>query len=227
MNEQIKLNRLYKSLGYRFNDSALLTQALTHRSAKKNHNERLEYLGDSVLGMVIANELFHRFNDAPEGSLTRMRSTLVKGETLAGIAREFELSDYLILGAGETKSGGHQRDSILEDAVEAVIGAIFLDSDLETCQQLILAWYASRLDALDPNYHPKDPKTRLQELLQSRQIPLPEYSVVEVSGKDHAQTFVVECTIQHGDEVFIGKGTSRRKAEQQAAQLVWEKLTHE
>lgn len=227
MNEVIKLNRLHKSIGYQFNDESLLKQALTHRSARKLHNERLEFLGDAVLGMIIAETLFQKFPDAQEGSLTRMRSSLVKGETLAEIGREFGLSDHLVLGAGEMKSGGHQRASILEDAVEAIIGAIYLDSDMATCEKLINGWYVSRVNSLDPDYHPKDPKTRLQELLQGRQMALPEYRVTHISGKDHAQTFVVECTTQHFSDVFIGRGSSRRKAEQQAAQCVLEKMNDE
>ncbi len=227
MNEEIKYKQLCKSLGYTFADRALLGQALTHRSARQKHNERLEFLGDSVLGMIVADTLYNRFPDASEGSLTRMRSSLVKGETLAEIARGFCLGDHLVLGTGEMKSGGHQRDSILEDAVEAIIGAIYIEAGVSTCERLILSWYRSRIELLDPDFHPKDPKTRLQELLQSRQLPLPEYNVVDISGKDHAQTFVVECITTEFKDVFVGRASSRRKAEQQAAQLVLERLNYE
>ncbi|MDF2178000.1 ribonuclease III [Aliiglaciecola sp. CAU 1673] len=218
---------LYKKLGYRFADEAALELALTHRSASKQHNERLEFLGDSVLGMVIAKELYQRFPGQPEGKLTRMRSTLVKGETLAELAREFELGDLLKLGPGELKSGGFRRESILADAVEAVIGAIFLEAGLNVVNDLILTWYSERIDNLDPDEHPKDHKTRLQEILQGRRLPLPDYEVVDVKGKSHDQTFVVECRVSGLDEPVVARGNSRRRAEQQAAKMVLEKLNHE
>ncbi|WP_088332323.1 ribonuclease III [Lacimicrobium sp. SS2-24] len=218
---------LSQKLGYTFKDEAALELALTHRSASKQHNERLEFLGDAVLGMVIANELYQRFPTQPEGKLTRMRSTLVKGDTLAELGREFELGELLKLGPGELKSGGFRRDSILADAVEAIIGAIFLEAGLETVSKLILTWYATRLQKLNPNEHPKDHKTRLQEYLQGRKLPLPDYEVVEITGKSHEQTFVVECRIAELQQVVSATGNSRRRAEQQAARKVMEKLSHD
>ncbi len=219
-----KYIRLSKALGYTFNNEALLEQALTHRSAAKQHNERLEFLGDAVLGMVVADALYQAFPDVPEGKLTRMRSTLVKGETLAELAREANVGELVKLGQGELKSGGHRRSSILADAMEAVLGAIYLDAGLETVRAVILNLWDERINALNPNEHPKDNKTRLQEFLQSRRQPLPIYDVVNISGKDHAQTFDVSCTVSQVDMPVIASGNSRRKAEQQAAKLMLEKL---
>jgi ribonuclease-3 len=216
--------KLYKTLGYKFADRANLTLALTHRSAAKQHNERLEFLGDAVLGMVIAKALFSRFPAHPEGKLTRMRASLVKGDTLAEVAREFELGDLLLLGPGELKSGGFRRDSILADAVEAIIGSIYLEAGLGVCEPLILDWFDSRLAALDPETTPKDDKTRLQEYLQARKAPLPVYEVIEITGKSHDQTFFVECRVTGLSETLLGKGNSRRRAEQKAAKLAFERL---
>lgn len=217
---------LYKKLGYQFKNVEGLTLALTHRSASKKHNERLEFLGDAILGMVIANALFVRFPEQPEGNLTRMRASLVKGDTLAQLGQEFALGDVLKLGPGELKSGGHRRASILADAVEAIIGAIYLEAGLEQCQSLILSWFSSRLDKLNPDVHLKDDKTRLQEFLQGKGKPLPVYSVKDISGKSHEQVFSVECRVEGLKNVFVGTGSSRRKAEQQAASLALEKLTN-
>lgn len=216
--------KLYKILGYKFSDRANLTLALTHRSAAKQHNERLEFLGDAVLGMVIAKVLFSRFPAQPEGQLTRMRASLVKGDTLAEVAREFELGDLLLLGPGELKSGGFRRDSILADAVEAIIGSIYLEAGLAVCEPLILNWFDSRIVALDPDTAPKDDKTRLQEYLQARKAPLPLYEVVEITGQSHDQTFFVECRVKGLSETLLGKGNSRRRAEQKAAKLAFERL---
>ena len=216
------LARLCKKIGYSFSQPALLVQALTHRSAKGIHNERLEFLGDSILGFVIAEALFEKFPNHNEGELTRMRSSLVKGVTLAEIGREFGLGEYLILGPGELKSGGHRRDSILEDAVEAIIGAVYLDSDSLTCKNLILDWFSNRLTIIKPGNEQKDPKTRLQEYLQARKIPLPLYEVTHISGQSHNQQFTVRCTTSEIETEVIAKGTSRRKAEQAAAQRVLE-----
>lgn len=215
---------LSRVLGYQFADVSLLEQALTHRSAAKQHNERLEFLGDAVLGMVIANALFKKFPTVPEGKLTRMRSTLVKGDTLAELAKEARVGELLKLGQGELKSGGFRRSSILADAVEALLGAIYLEAGLETVQKVILSLWQKRINALDPNEHPKDNKTRLQEFLQSRKIPLPVYEVVNITGKDHDQTFEVTCSVETLDGIVTGVGNSRRKAEQQAAKLTLEKL---
>jgi ribonuclease-3 len=221
------VTKLSRSIGYTFNDQALLIQALTHRSAKGAHNERLEFLGDSILGFVIAECLFSKFPNEDEGDLTRMRSSLVKGVTLAEIGRDFNLGDYLILGPGELKSGGHRRDSILEDAVEAIIGAIFLDSDNEQCKKIILDWFADRLTIIKPGIGQKDPKTRLQEYLQSRKISLPLYEVIHTSGQSHNQQFTVLCTTSVIKTEVIAKGSSRRKAEQTAAQQVLELIEHD
>lgn len=219
-----KFAHLHRALGYTFSDTQLLEQALTHRSAAKKHNERLEFLGDAVLGMVIADALFAAFPSVPEGKLTRMRSTLVKGDTLAELAKEANVGELLNLGQGELKSGGHRRGSILADAMEAILGAIYLDAGLERVQSVILQLWDTRFKALDPNEHPKDNKTRLQEFLQSRKLPLPIYEVENISGKDHAQTFEVSCAVAGDDQPVRATGNSRRKAEQQAAKLMLEKL---
>lgn len=211
---------LSKNIGYCFKEPNLLIQAITHRSAKGIHNERLEFLGDSILGFVIAEALFEKFPKHDEGDLTRMRSTLVKGVTLAEVARSFQLGEYLILGPGELKSGGHRRESILEDAIEAIIGAVYLDSNISVCKTLILSWFADRLETIKPGYEQKDPKTRLQEYLQGRKIPLPLYDVIDTSGQSHNQQFTVRCSTQVIDHEVIAKGTSRRKAEQEAAEQV-------
>ena len=216
----ITINRLSKKIGYSFTQPELLIQALTHRSAKGQHNERLEFLGDSILGFVIAEALFDKFPTHDEGDLTRMRSSLVKGVTLAELGRDFSLGEHLILGPGELKSGGHRRESILEDAIEAIIGAVYLDSDIGRCKQLILTWFAQRLNAIKPGNEQKDPKTRLQEYLQGRKIPLPVYDVIDTTGQSHNQQFTVRCVTEVINCEVIAKGTSRRKAEQSAAQQV-------
>ncbi len=218
------VERLERRLGYNFQDSALLSRALTHRSVGSNNNERQEFLGDSILGFVIAEALFQQFSKTPEGQLSRMRSQLVKGQTLAEIAREFELGDCLNLGEGELKSGGFRRDSILADAVEAIIGAIYLDSDLDTCRNCILSWFGARLEKIEPEMVTKDNKTRLQEYLQGRGLALPEYDVVETKGPLHDQTFVVQCKVSPLNSPIVGEGSNRRKAEQEAAALVLAEL---
>jgi len=216
--------RLSKKLGYTFNDQTLLIQALTHRSAKGSHNERLEFLGDSILGFIIAETLYEQFPKQDEGELTRMRSSLVKGVTLAEIARDFNLGEFLILGPGELKSGGHRRDSILEDAVEAIIGAVYIDSDIYTCKDLVLSWFEQRLSVIKPGQEQKDPKTRLQEYLQGRKIPLPQYEVIDTTGQSHNQEFTVRCTTKELSIDVTTKGTSRRKAEQAAADKVLKEI---
>ena len=218
------LKILQKKLGYTFNDEAMLVRALTHRSAGSRHNERLEFLGDSLLSMVIADALFHRFPKVNEGDMSRMRATLVREKTLAELAREFELGEYLILGPGELKSGGFRRESILADAVEALIGAVYLDADIGQMQTMLLAWYEDRLNGIQPGIDQKDPKTRLQELLQGKRKPLPTYTVVNVIGEAHNQKFTVHCQIEGVPEPVIGLGTSRRKAEQSAAEHALEVL---
>ena len=208
--------RLVTTLGHSFSNDQLLTTALTHRSHGGEHNERLEFLGDSLLNLIIAEALFKRFPKEPEGALTRMRSTLVKGETLALVATQFGLGDHLRLGGGELKSGGYRRDSILADAVEAIIAAIYLDAGMEVCRERVLSWFAERLAAVTPAQQ-KDAKTRLQEFLQSRGEPLPNYEVVQVSGKAHQQTFTVRCTINLWPQPVEATDSSRRGAEQRAA----------
>ncbi|USD65655.1 ribonuclease III [Vibrio sp. SCSIO 43136] len=217
---------LERKLGYQFNDAELIHLALTHRSANSKHNERLEFLGDSILSFVIADDLYHRFPKVNEGDMSRMRATLVRGNTLAELGREFVLGDYLKLGPGELKSGGFRRDSILADAVEAIIGAIYLDSDIEQVRKIILAWYASRLESIQPGVSQKDPKTRLQEFLQGRRKPLPVYSVTKIKGEAHNQEFTVTCEVTGIEEPVVGKGSSRRKAEQAAAETALGLLTN-
>ncbi|MCL1079241.1 ribonuclease III [Parashewanella spongiae] len=217
-------DRLLRTLGYKFKNDKLLTQALTHRSASHKHNERLEFLGDSILSIVISDALYHQFPKATEGDMSRMRATLVRGDTLAVIGQEFGLGEYLHLGPGELKSGGFRRESILADAVEAIIGAIYLDSDLETIRQLLLDWYAVRLKEILPNVNQKDPKTLLQEHLQGLKKPLPDYRVKKIKGEAHDQTFTVECKIEKVGQPVIGVGGSRRKAEQNAAAQMLELL---
>jgi len=219
------VDKLCRSLGYDFDDQGLLQQALTHRSVGQKNNERLEFLGDAILSFVISTELYQRFSEIDEGTLSRLRASLVKGDTLAVLAREISLGDYLNLGSGELKSGGFRRASILADALEALFGAIYLDSDIATIQQVILQLFQERLDKVDPSKALKDPKTRLQEYLQSRSLPLPEYEVTDIQGKSHAQTFTVSCRIDGLDRPVIKQGSSRRKAEQAAAQEALNRLT--
>ena len=215
--KETELKRLETRIGYTFSDFALLKQALTHRSALGAHNERLEFLGDSILSFAISKDLYTRFPKVTEGDLSRMRATLVCGKMLAEIGREFVLGECLILGPGELKSGGFRRDSIIADGVEAIIGAVFLDSDIDTVAALILSWFDSRLNTIEPGISQKDPKTRLQEHLQSRKQPLPLYEVLDIKGEAHNQQFTMACVID-GIETVEGKGTSRRKAEQIAAE---------
>lgn len=211
------LDNLCRLLGYQFDDLSLLEMALTHRSANSINNERLEFLGDSILSYVITNDLYKRFPLLDEGKLSRLRASLVKGETLAELARELELGDYLRLGTGELKSGGFRRSSILADAFEALLGAIFLDSDIGTVERHILSLFDKRLATVKPESSLKDPKTRLQELLQAEHKQLPEYSVEAVAGKAHEQQFKVSCRVEGLQQVATGVASSRRKAEQAAA----------
>ncbi|WWO97970.1 MAG: ribonuclease III [Candidatus Dasytiphilus stammeri] len=220
----IMLQLLQKNIGYTFQQSLLLQQALTHRSASSKHNERLEFLGDSILSYVITNALYHLFPQVNEGNMSRMRSTLVREYTLAEIAREFNIGSYLRLGSGEIKNGGSYRESILADTIEAIIGGIFIDSNIYTVENLILIWYQSRISHLTPGEKQKDPKTRLQEFLQSQKLPLPTYLVVKVHGEAHDQIFTIRCQISGRAEMVIGMGRSRRKAEQVAAEQMLIKL---
>jgi len=216
----LPLDKLCKKIGYTFNNIALLAEAITHRSKHSINNERLEFLGDSVLGYVISSELFRCFPDATEGELTRGRAMLVKGETLAELALDMDLGEYLQLGPGELKSGGYRRKSILSDAMEAIIGAIYIDGGLDPARQHILTIYGDRLDSISLKKVTKDPKTQLQEYLQAQRSPLPQYEVIATTGSDHDQVFEVACKIDEIPKPVKGSGTSRRKAEQNAAKKV-------
>lgn len=213
-----ELDHLEKRLGYRFEDRSLLERALTHRSAhRRRNNERLEFLGDAYLGQIIAARLFEAFPEASEGQLTRMRARLVRGQTLAELAREMELGEHLVLGGGELKSGGFRRESILADAVEAIIGAMVLDGGPAACEDIVSAWFAQRLAGISPHAVDKDAKTRLQEWLQARQYKLPDYEVRDIQGRAPKQTFHVVCRLDDLNQEFPARGDSRRKAEQSAA----------
>lgn len=211
------LDRLERKLGHSFTNQELMLLALTHRSFAGRNNERLEFLGDAILNFVAGEALFERFPQAREGQLSRLRARLVKGETLAVLARGFELGEYLRLGSGELKSGGFRRESILADALEALIGAIYLDAGMDVARERVLAWLADQLDGLTLVDTNKDPKTRLQEFLQSRAAELPRYEVVDIQGEPHCRTFFVQCEIALLTEKTQGQGASRRIAEQVAA----------
>ncbi|KRG61764.1 ribonuclease 3 [Stenotrophomonas humi] len=204
-------------IGHPFKDQDLLKQALTHRSAGAPHNERLEFLGDSIVNMLIAEALFSRWPKADEGALTRARAMLVCEGALAVIARTLQLGERLTLGPGEMKSGGHRRDSILADTVEAVVAAIYLDVGFDACRARVLPWFEESLAAVPVGKPEKDPKTRLQEWLQARQKGLPVYELVSETGDDHAKHFQVRCRVADPAVATEGEGTSRRLAEQQAA----------
>lgn len=221
------LDRLMRRLGVHFHDRDLLRNALTHRSAGIMNNERLEFLGDSVLGFVIAEYLYDKFPDADEGALSRLRASLVNESALAALARELSLGDYLILGSGELKSGGYRRDSILSDALEAIFGAVLRDQGYETCRQLILRLFEDPLADLSFEGWQKDPKTRLQELMQARGLGLPVYSLVSQEGLPHQQCFEVECSVPLNVSPCVGSGSSRKKAERQAAERMLEWLASE
>ena len=212
-------------LEYTFENEALLAEALTHRSAAPVNNERLEFLGDGILNFVIAACLFEQYTDMNEGDLSRLRASLVNKDSLADIAKMLELGQYIKLGSGELKSGGRRRDSILADAVEAIFGAVYIDSGFDTCRSLILRLYAEKLKNIPDVQTLKDPKTSLQELLQSRRYPIPAYTVLEVTGKAHNQMFKVECSIEGLDCITTAEGRSRRKAEQAAAKLAIEEVS--
>lgn len=212
--------QLCKKLGLNFNKPELFALALTHRSMGAKNNERLEFLGDSILGFVIAEALFEKFPQSSEGILSRLRASLVNQESLADLARKHNLGDYLILGSGELKSGGYRRASILSDALEAIMGAIVQDQGHKNCKTWILNLFADRLQELSLDNWEKDPKTRLQEFLQARQLDIPKYTLVSQDGLPHEQTFNVECSVSLSEKKFIGTGVSRKKAEQHAAELM-------
>ncbi len=215
---------LKKSLAYEFEDEHLLRQALTHRSATGSNNERLEFLGDAVLQLVVSELVFEKTHNASEGQLSRLRSTLVKDATLAEVATILGIGEHLILGSGEKKSGGHHRSSILADAIEAIFGAAYLDSGLAGARNIIHAAYGERMRELPEEADLRDPKSRLQEYLQARKTALPEYAVQNISGKAHNQSFEVSCSIPELDAVTIGNGSTRRDAEQEAAAVMLEKI---
>jgi ribonuclease-3 len=218
----MNLQLLQTRLGYTFQDAALLQQALTHRSHSSLHNERLEFLGDSILNCVVASVLYERFNTLDEGDLSRLRANLVKQQSLYEIAQKLELSQFLRLGEGELKSGGFRRPSILADTLEAILGAIFLDAGFNAARDVIRAFYIPILETVDPRTLGKDAKTLLQEFLQSKKISLPTYNVVATHGAAHSQEFEVECLVPKlGIQVF-GRGGSRRAGEQAAARLALE-----
>jgi len=212
-------------IGYRFNDPELLRRALTHRSYSTAHNERLEYLGDSVVNCVVALELFERFPRLDEGELSRLRANIVNQPSLAAAAQQFAFGEQLRLGEGELKSGGAHRPSILADSAEAVIGAVFLDGGFEAARQVVRTLLGNVLDTIDPATSGKDPKTLLQEHLQARKLALPQYAVVATRGEAHEQQFQVECTIPELGIRSLGEGASRRSAEQKAAHQAYELAT--
>ena len=218
-------DRLIAFTGYQFKRRELLEQALTHRSHSRGaNNERLEFLGDSVLSLIISNFIYQRFENASEGRLSRIRASLVKQDTLAEVARDIGLGDHILLGGGELKSGGFRRDSILSDALEALIAAIYLDSDYTQAEKTVLHLFDDLLQAVDVGSSLKDPKTQLQEYLQGRQKSLPLYEVIQTNGKSHDQVFTVSCELSDLGLQSEGKGSSRKKAEQQAAHNLLHKL---
>lgn len=210
-------DKLCTAIGYCFKDPGLLRQALTHRSAGASNNERLEFLGDAFLGAIVAEMLYERFPGAREGRLSRLRATLVQKDSLAELARQFGLGEYLTLGSGELKTGGHSRNSTLADAMEAILGAVYLDGGYAEVLAVVRRMYTERMELLPDEGDEKDPKTRLQELLQGRRKPLPRYQVVSVSGDPHRQVFEVECSACGLNDTVRGSGSSRRRAEQDAA----------
>ena len=211
-------------VGHRFADPGLLAQALTHRSAGAPHNERLEFLGDALVNQFVAEALYRHWPRADEGALTRARAELVRESALAGIARRLDIGPRLVMGPGEMKTGGHRRDSILADALEAVVAAIDIDAGFEACRSVVMPWFEASLAALPVGRPEKDAKTRLQEWLQGRQRPLPLYELVSESGDDHAKLFLARCTTLDPPLTADGEGTSRRNAEQVAAAALLDKL---
>jgi len=224
-----QLQRLQHDLAYQFNDITLLQLALTHRSAGKLHNQRLEFLGDAALGLVMAETLYNRFPESGEGQLSQLRASLVNRQTLAALARKLDLGKLLVLGMGEIKSGGRERESMLSDAMEAVFGAVLLDGGLAACRQVIQQLFAEA-PVFAESSHPadmRDAKTRLQELMQARALPLPLYHVDDIQGDEHEQWFIVHCLIEPLASAVVGSGRSRREAEQRAAQVALDELLRE
>jgi ribonuclease-3 len=219
-----KPETLSKKLGLAFNQPQLFVTALTHRSAGANNNERLEFLGDAILGFVIAQKLYDAFPNADEGTLSRLRASLVNESSLAELARKHCVGDYLYLGSGELKSGGFRRDSILSDALEGIIGALFKDQGIAACQEWVGRLFAEKLQDLSANNWQKDPKTQLQELMQAKKMELPDYSLIDMSGLPHEQTFKVRCSVPLVADSCVGTGISRKKAEQSAAEMMLDRL---
>jgi ribonuclease-3 len=219
------LDRFGRSIGHVFADRGLLGRALTHRSFGATHNERLEFLGDSVVNCAVALELYRRYPDLSEGELSRMRASLVSQASLAAIARAHDIGAHMRLGEGELRSGGAQRPSMLADTLEAVVGATLLDGGFDAARHVVATLFAAALEDIDPSTAGKDAKTLLQEYLQHRKLPLPRYAVRAVSGEAHEQRFHVECEIPQLDIRTEGEGTSRRSAEQQAARAAYECVT--
>lgn len=215
-----KFEKLEKNLDYHFQKTEILELALTHRSVANVNNERLEFLGDSLVNFIIAAYLYEHFPHLTEGQLSRLRANLINGEILAEIAKELEIGDYLYLGIGELRSGGKRRRSILANSLEAMIGAIYLDGGLLTCRDVVLKWYAKRFQEVEKIGVRKDPKTILQEQLQANKLSLPIYRTAQVKGKAHAQTFHIKCEVKELNLVGEGVGTSKRKAEQAAAEYL-------
>ncbi len=219
------MDKLQKNISYQFKNIGLLKQALTHRSVGKNNNERLEFLGDSILGCIISGELYQRFPSINEGQLSRLRSHLVKGQTLAKIAKVINLSETLVLGQGEFKSGGFRRESIQADAFEAILGAIFLDSDYLTVKSVVLRLYKDLLNDTSPEDSLKDYKTKLQELLQKKGLSLPQYELINTKGQDHDAIFYVRCIISEYDLEVEREAKSIKRAEQACAESLLERIT--
>lgn len=212
-----EIAKLERYIGYEFVDQNLLVQAVTHRSFSAHNNERLEFLGDGVLNFIVAETLYKQFPDAAEGQLSRLRAMLVKQKTLAEIARELNLSDFLVMGTGELKSGGYNRDSILSDTVEAILGAAYLESGFATAVKLVLGWYKDRFALLSLEQAEKDAKSQLQEWLQAQKHPLPDYQVVTIEGEAHEQQFTIKLDLPVLESSIEASGPSRRAAEQNAA----------
>ena len=222
----MQIKKLEKTIGYTFKNPQLLTLALSHRSYSDTNNERMEFLGDSLLNLIIAETLFEQYPESMEGDLSRIRAYHVNKLSLAQLGTSFDLGDYMLLGSGELKSGGFRRESILADTVEAIIAAIYLDSDFLTCRQCVLNWYKNKLADLSPK-HQKDPKTKLQEYMQARKIELPIYQVTQMIGKEHQQEFIVSCSVPGLTIQTSGTGSSRRRAEQMAAEKFLKELKHD
>jgi ribonuclease-3 len=222
--DQLVMRQLSDLFKYQFNDVSLLELALSHRSYQHNNNERLEFLGDSILNFTIAESLYQKFKTLPEGDLSRLRASLVKSESLAEVAKSIKLGDFILLGEGELKSAGWRRPSILADTFEAIIGAIYLDGGFEEARKFILKFFQTQIESIDPKRIVKDAKTTLQELLQSRKLMIPEYKVIKIEGEAHNQVFFVQCEISQLRLQTEGSGTSRKLAEQEAAMVAIEEV---